>query len=59
MLGNCIRCARNVLGLSLRKPEEHLGISHTTIKKYEDNEMTPSSDILIRLETSKSATGQG
>jgi Zn-dependent peptidase ImmA (M78 family)/transcriptional regulator with XRE-family HTH domain len=49
MLGNRIHRARKALGLSLRYLAEQIGLSHAAIKKYEDNETTPSSDILIKL----------
>src|ERR1700722_17278065 len=49
MLGNRIQRARKALGLSLRDLAEQVAMSHAAIKKYEDNEVTPSSDILIKL----------
>lgn len=55
MLGYRIHRARKASGLSLRELAEKISLnntpslSHTSIKKYEDNKMTPSSDILIRL----------
>lgn len=49
MLGSKIQRARKALGLSLRNLGEQLGLSHAAIKKYEDNEVAPSSDILIKL----------
>lgn len=49
MLGNRIQRARKALGLSLRDLGEQVALSHAAIKKYEDNEVTPSSDILIKL----------
>jgi Zn-dependent peptidase ImmA (M78 family)/DNA-binding XRE family transcriptional regulator len=49
MLGNKIQRARKALGLSLRDLGEQIALSHAAIKKYEDNEVTPSSDILIKL----------
>ncbi len=49
MLGNRIQRARKALGLSLRDLGEQVALSHAAIKKYEDNEVTPSSDILIQL----------
>jgi Zn-dependent peptidase ImmA (M78 family)/DNA-binding XRE family transcriptional regulator len=49
MLGNRIHRARKALGLSLRDLAEQVALSHAAIKKYEDNEVTPSSDILIKL----------
>ena len=49
MLGNRIQRARKALGLSLRDVAKQLGLTHAAIKKYEDNLVTPSSDILIKL----------
>jgi Zn-dependent peptidase ImmA (M78 family)/DNA-binding XRE family transcriptional regulator len=49
MLGNRIQRARKALGLSLRDLGEKIALSHAAIKKYEDNEVTPSSDMLIKL----------
>jgi Zn-dependent peptidase ImmA (M78 family)/DNA-binding XRE family transcriptional regulator len=49
MLGNKIQRARKALGLSLRDLGEQIALSHAAIKKYEDNAVTPSSDILIKL----------
>lgn len=49
MLGKRIQRARRGLGLSLRDLGEQIALSHAAIKKYEDNEVTPSSDILIKL----------
>jgi len=49
MLGKRIQRARKALGLSLRDLAEQVALSHAAIKKYEDNEVIPSSDILIKL----------
>lgn len=49
MLGNKIQRARKALGLSLRDLGEQIELSHAAVKKYEDNQVTPSSDILIKL----------
>lgn len=49
MLGKRIQRARKALGLSLRDLGEQIALSHAAIKKYEDDEVTPSSDILIKL----------
>lgn len=49
MLGDRIQRARKALGLSLRDLGGEIGLSHAAIKKYEDNEIIPSSDILIKL----------
>jgi Zn-dependent peptidase ImmA (M78 family)/transcriptional regulator with XRE-family HTH domain len=49
MLGKRIQRARKALGLSLRDLGDQIALSHAAIKKYEDDEVTPSSDILIKL----------
>ena len=49
MLGKRIQRARKALGLSLRDLGEQIALSHAAVKKYEDNEVTPSSDVLIKL----------
>lgn len=49
MLGARIRRARQALGLSLRQLAEDLGLSHAAIKKYEDNQVVPASDTLLKL----------
>lgn len=49
MIGNKIQRARKALGLSLRNLGEQVQLSHAAIKKYEDNDVTPSSDVLIKL----------
>jgi Zn-dependent peptidase ImmA (M78 family)/DNA-binding XRE family transcriptional regulator len=49
MFGNRIKRARKALGLSLRDLGKQIALSHAAIKKYEDNEVTPSSDVLIQL----------
>lgn len=49
MIGYRIQRARKALGLSLRDLGKQISLSHAAIKKYEDNEVTPSSDILINL----------
>lgn len=49
MFGHRIQRARRALGLSLRSLGEQLGLSHAAIKKYEDNQVIPSSDVLIKL----------
>jgi Zn-dependent peptidase ImmA (M78 family)/DNA-binding XRE family transcriptional regulator len=41
--------ARKAAGLSLRDLGEQVGVSHASIKKYEDGLATPSSDILLKL----------
>ncbi len=49
MIGNKIKRARKALGLSFRDLGQQIELSHAAIKKYEDNEVIPSSDILIKL----------
>jgi Zn-dependent peptidase ImmA (M78 family)/DNA-binding XRE family transcriptional regulator len=49
MFGNRIQRARKALGLSLRDLGVKVDLSHAAIKKYEDNQVIPSSDILIKL----------
>jgi Zn-dependent peptidase ImmA (M78 family)/DNA-binding XRE family transcriptional regulator len=49
MLGNRVKRAREASGFSLRDLGEQIGLSHAAIKKYEDNKVIPSSDILIKL----------
>ena len=49
MLGKRIQRARKALGLSLRDLGEQIALSHAAVKKYEDNNVTPSSDVLIKL----------
>jgi len=49
MLGNRIQRARKALGLSLRDLGKQIALSHAAVKKYEDNVVTPSSDVLIKL----------
>lgn len=49
MLGDRIQRARKALGLSLREVAQQIALSHAAIKKYEDNVVVPSSDILIKL----------
>lgn len=41
--------ARKAAGLSLRELADFVGVSHASIKKYEDGVAMPSSDILIGL----------
>lgn len=41
--------ARKAAGLSLRALADAVELSHTSIKKYEDGEAMPSSDVLIKL----------
>ncbi|HAT7073992.1 TPA: ImmA/IrrE family metallo-endopeptidase [Legionella pneumophila] len=49
MLGNRIYRARKAARLTLRELAEKVSLSHTAIQKYENNEMTPASDMLIKL----------
>lgn len=49
MLGNRIKRARKALGLSLRDLSDKVDLSHSAIKKYEDNDVVPSSEMLIKL----------
>ncbi len=49
MFSNRLLQARKASGLSLRELGERVGVSHAAIKKYEDGEVKPSSDILLKL----------
>lgn len=49
MIGNRIKQARESTGLSLRALAEKAEISAMAISKYEREEATPSSDVLLRL----------
>lgn len=49
MIGNRIRQARKAAGMSLRKLAENAGISAMAISKYENDQATPSSNVLINL----------
>src|SRR3990167_3938729 len=49
MLGNRIQRARKAQGFSLRDLADRVALSHAAIKKYEDNQVVPSSDVLIKL----------
>ncbi len=48
-LGNRIKRARKSLGLTLRNLGDQLFLSHAAIKKYEDNQVLPSSEMLVKL----------
>lgn len=48
-LGIRLQQARKAAGLSLRALADLLHLSHAAIKKYEDGQVYPSSDMLIRL----------
>lgn len=49
MINDRIARARKASGLSLREAGLAVGLSHAAIKKYEDGDVIPSSDILLRL----------
>lgn len=49
MIGQRIAAARKAAGLSLRATAESLGVSQTTIQKFENGQLTPSSQHLIGL----------
>jgi transcriptional regulator with XRE-family HTH domain len=48
-IGDRIKLARQIAGLSLRDLAAKAGLSHTAINKYENNRATPRSGALIRL----------
>lgn len=48
-LGIRLQQARKAAGLSLRSLAELVHLSHAAIKKYEDGDVYPSSDMLIKL----------
>lgn len=49
MIGRNIKKYRLLVGLSLREMANKLGVSHQTIKKYEDDIITPTSSRLIEI----------
>ncbi len=49
MIGNRINRARKALGLSLRDLASQVNVSHAAIKKYEDDKVVPSSEMLLKL----------
>lgn len=49
MIGNRIKLARKAAGLSLRTLAEKAGVSAMAISKYENNNSTPSSKVLLSL----------
>ena len=48
-LGESIKLRRQVLRISLRGLAEQIGVSHTTVDKYEKNKLVPDSQVLIKL----------
>ena len=48
-LGESIKLRRQILQLSLRDIAEKIGVSHTTVDKYEKNKLVPDSRSLIKL----------
>jgi Zn-dependent peptidase ImmA (M78 family)/transcriptional regulator with XRE-family HTH domain len=48
-LGESLKLRREILGRSLREVAEQIGVSHTTVNKYEKNILIPDSRCLIRL----------
>ncbi len=48
-LGIRLQQARKAAGLSLRSLADLVHLSHAAIKKYEDGDVYPSSDMLIKL----------
>lgn len=48
-LGESIKLRRQIQGLSLRALAEQVDVSHTTIDKYEKNQLVPDSPTLIKL----------
>ncbi len=49
MIGTRIKRARSAAGLPLRALAEECGVSAMAISKYERDEITPSSDVLLAL----------
>ncbi len=49
MVGARLKTARKAAGLSLRDLAEKVGVSAMALSKYERDEMTPSSAVMIRL----------
>lgn len=49
MIGNRIKQARKAAGLSLRALADKAGVTAMAISKYENNQSTPSSEVLIAL----------
>jgi Zn-dependent peptidase ImmA (M78 family) len=48
-LGESIKLRREILRISLRDLASHIGVSHTTINKFEKNVLVPDSQCLIKL----------
>jgi len=48
-VGERLKMARQMAGMSMRALAEQTGVSAMAISKYERDRMTPSSDVLIRL----------
>jgi len=48
-LGESIKLRRQILRISLRDLAEQIGVSHTTVDKYEKNKLVPDSQTLIQL----------
>ncbi|WP_288843352.1 XRE family transcriptional regulator [uncultured Deefgea sp.] len=49
MFNQRLQRARKASGLSLRALGERVGLSHAAIKKYEDGDVLPGSDVLLKL----------
>ena len=49
MIGQRLSRARKAAGLSLRDAGAQIGLTHASIKKYEDEQATPTSATLIKL----------
>ena len=49
MLGESIKLRREILQMSLRELAGEIGVSHTTIDRYEKNKQVPDSQSLIKL----------
>lgn len=48
-LGESIKLRRQILRITLRGLAEQIGVSHTTVDKYEKNKLVPDSQSLIKL----------